>query len=203
MTAAIYSRVSTLGQNTINQVADLKKLAAERGFTLVKVVEEIESGAKRRPALETLIAEGGFDVLLVWALDRLGRGGALEALTIMEALNKRGISVVSSQERWLDTSADNPMRDVLITFSATIAKMERARLIERTKAGLASARARGVILGHPSTRLVPDWREKIDAWRIDTGGVGLRALRRDLGGVSLSTVGKLLERHPALDDIAA
>jgi len=191
MTAALYTRVSTDKQATANQVADLTKLAAARGFTVVKTVEEIESGAKRRPELDKLIAEGGYDVLLVWALDRLGRGGALEALTIMESLNKRGISVVSAQESWLDTSADNPMRDVLITFSATIAKMERARLIERTKAGLANARANGKVLGHPSTRLAPDWRDRLQAWRADSGGVGLRDLARQLGGVSLSTAARL------------
>ena len=199
MTAALYARISTDKQATVNQLDDLQKLADFRKLTVVKVVEEIESGAKRRPELEKLLAEGGYDVLLVWALDRLGRGGALEALTIIESLNKRGISVVSVQESWLDTSADNPMRDVLIAFSATIAKMERARLISRTRAGLAVARANGKILGKPSKKLVPSEQRFsiIMRWRENSCEGGYAELGRRLGGVSAATAWRVAKKMEA------
>lgn len=203
MRAALYLRVSkekkkqadgTLkGQTTENQLPSLEKLAAFRGFEVVRVVREVESGAKQRPELAALLASDGYDVLLIWALDRLGRGGALEALSIIDALDKRGIAVVSVQESWLDTSRDNPLRDVLISFSATIAKMERARIIARTRAGLAHAKANGVQLGKPSKFLIPNWREVTLAWKTRTGGIGLRGLASDLGGVSVSTAARLAD----------
>jgi putative DNA-invertase from lambdoid prophage Rac len=154
MKAAIYLRVSTDKQTTENQLPDLARMALARGFAKadVAVYKETESGAKRRPVLEELVADakrGAFKTVFVWALDRLGRGGALEALQLMGDLDRVGVGVVSAQESWLDTSKENPLRDVLVAFSATIAKMERTRLVERTKAGIARARVQGVRLGRP------------------------------------------------------
>jgi putative DNA-invertase from lambdoid prophage Rac len=187
MNAALYCRVSTSDQITANQRSVLEALARSRGLTVMRVVEEVESGAKVRPALNALLEEGGYSVLLIWALDRLGRGGALEALGIMERLSRRGVSVVSAQESWLDTSADNPMRDVLIAFSATIAKMERQRLITRTKAGLETARRAGKQLGRVSP-LMPGVAEReavVREWR--AAGGTYRQLGMRLGGVGPST----------------
>lgn len=144
MTAAIYVRVSTDRQTTENQLPELQRMAAARGHTDATVFSEVESGAKRRPVLEQLIAaakRGKYRTIYVWALDRLGRGGALEALSLLEDLARANVAVVSAQEHWLDTSRDNPLRDVLIAFSATLARMERDRLITRTKAGIARYRA--------------------------------------------------------------
>lgn len=199
MRAALYARISTGKQATVNQLADLKRLAEFRRFEVVKIVEEVESGAKRRPELEALLEADGYDVLLVWALDRLGRGGALEALTIIESLNKRGVSVVSAQESWLDTSADNPMRDVLIAFSATIAKMERARLISRTRAGLAVAKANGRQLGKPSKIMVPESERAaiVNEWRCQGMDKNYRQLGRMLGGVSGTTAWRVAKKMEA------
>lgn len=144
MTSAIYVRVSTDKQTTENQLPELQRMAAARGDTSPVVISETESGAKRRPVLEQLVAEakrGKYRTIYVWALDRLGRGGALEALSLLEDLARAGVAVVSAQEHWLDTSKDNPLRDVLIAFSATVARMERDRLVVRTKAGIARYRA--------------------------------------------------------------
>lgn len=202
MKAALYCRVSTDQQATQNQREALERLAGQRGCTVVEIVEEVESGAKRRPALEALLAKEGYEVLMIWALDRLGRGGALEALQIMERLARRGVSVVSLQESWLDTSADNPMRDVLIAFSATIARMERRRLIERTRAGLAVARANGKRLGRPSPTMVaePQRGMIVREW-LEAGGKDYRALGAALGGVSGATAWRVARRvgnqHPA------
>lgn len=201
MKAAIYTRVSTDRQTTVNQLEVLRKTAERRGFEVVRVVEEVESGAKRRPALDELLKSDGYDVILIWALDRLGRGGALEALQIMDGLAKRNISVISEQESWLDTSKDNPLRDVLVAFSATIAKMERSRLISRTRAGLAVAKANGKQLGRPSPKLPPQpERERIvAAWRAETGGFNIRDLAARLGGVSTATAWRIAK---AMEDAA-
>lgn len=152
MTTAIYVRVSTEKQTAENQLPELQRMAAARGDTSPTVISETESGAKRRPVLEQLVAEakrGKYRTIYVWALDRLGRGGALEALTLLEDLARAGVAVVSAQEHWLDTSRDNPLRDVLIAFSATVARMERERLVVRTKAGMERARLQGKRIGRP------------------------------------------------------
>jgi DNA invertase Pin-like site-specific DNA recombinase len=142
--AAIYVRVSTDKQTTDNQLPELQRMAAARGDADPVVISETESGAKRRPVLEALVADakrGKYRTIYVWALDRLGRGGALEALSLLEDLARAGVAVVSAQEHWLDTSRDNPLRDVLIAFSATVARMERERLVVRTRAGIARYKA--------------------------------------------------------------
>jgi putative DNA-invertase from lambdoid prophage Rac len=144
MKAAIYVRVSTDKQTTDNQLPALRQVATARGFSDVDVFSEVESGAKRRPVLEQLVADakrGRYSVILVWALDRLGRGGALEALSLLEDLARARVGVLSYSEPWLDSTADNPLRDVLIAFSATVARMERERLVVRTRAGIARYRA--------------------------------------------------------------
>lgn len=149
--AGIYARVSTSEQTIENQVPELTRMAEARGFTAT-VYSEIESGAKRRPVLENLIEDarrGRFETVFVWSLDRFGRGGALEALQTISAFEKVGVAVVSARESWLDTTVDNPFRDALISFTATVARMERTRLIERTRAGLERARAQGKRLGRP------------------------------------------------------
>lgn len=190
MRTIIYTRISQDRMCAENQLQSLHRLAAFRQFDIIKIVEETESGAKHRPKLEALInGEEDYDVLLVWALDRLGRGGALEALNIIEKLDKRRIAVVSAQESWLDTSFNNPLRDVLIAFSATVAKMERARLIERTKAGLAVARAKGKILGKPSPLLAKNWLEIVADWKLSPTTYKDLAVR--LGGVSGATAWNL------------
>lgn len=149
--AALYVRVSKDEQHTDNQVPELRRMAEARGFEPV-VYEEIESGAKRRPVLDRLVADakrGTFRAVFVWALDRLGRGGAAEACRLVEEFDRLKVGVISARESWLDTSPDNPMRELLIAITATFAKMERTRLIERTRAGLDRARRLGKRLGRP------------------------------------------------------
>lgn len=150
-TAAIYIRVSTDKQTAENQEPELRRMAEARGFSPV-LYAEVESGAKRRPVLERLISDakrGAFGAVFVWALDRLGRGGAAEACRLVEDFDRLKVAVISARESWLDTSPDNPMRELLIAITATFAKMERTRLIERTRAGLDRARRQGKRLGRP------------------------------------------------------
>jgi putative DNA-invertase from lambdoid prophage Rac len=149
--AGIYVRVSTGEQSTANQRPDLERLAAARGWS-VRWYEEVGSGAKYdRPELRRVLDDarkGVVQVVAVWALDRLGRS-MQDTLKLVLELDRIGVRVVSIQEGWLDT--DGPVRPLLIAIFAWIAEQERERLIERTKAGLARARARGKKLGRPPT----------------------------------------------------
>lgn len=149
-TAALYVRVSTSNQTTDNQQTELEQLARARGLT-VTVYAETESATKRRPVLERLMEDarrGRIQVVTVWALDRLHRSmqGAINAVLELDRL---GVQVVSLREPWLDTSG--PVRPLLVAIFGWVAEQERARLVERTKAGLDRARRQGKRLGRPPT----------------------------------------------------
>jgi DNA invertase Pin-like site-specific DNA recombinase len=147
-TAALYLRVSTDRQTVENQLAELRQLAATRGFEPV-IYEEVESAAKARPVMERMLADaraGRVRAILVWALDRLHRSMIGSIQTVLEC-DRIGVPVVSVREPWLDTSG--PVRPLLVAIFGWVAEQERARLIERTKAGLERARRSGTRLGRP------------------------------------------------------
>ena len=101
-------------------------------------------------------------------------------------LDRRGIETVSVQEPWLDTGG--PVRELLIAIFSWIAEQERARLIERTNAGLDRAKRKGIRLGRPQTR--------VDVWqaeRLLAGGASLRKVAEELR-VPLGTLHRALER---------
>jgi DNA invertase Pin-like site-specific DNA recombinase len=152
---AAYLRVSTSEQIHDNQRPGVEALCRDRGHTIVKWYEETVSGAaKRRPVFEQMLADARsrkFDALVVWSVDRFTRGGAGSCFAALGQIDAAGVDFISVKENYLDTSG--PFRDVLLAFAATVARMERDRLIERTKAGLARARAQGRVGGRPRKHL--------------------------------------------------
>ncbi len=147
-TAGAYIRVSTDRQTVENQKAEVIQLARARGYDVV-IYEEVESAAKARPVLDSLMADvraGRVRAVVVWALDRLHRSMAGAVNMILEC-DRLGVPVISVREGWLDTSG--PVRPLLISIFAWVAEQERTRLIERTKAGIARARAQGKQIGRP------------------------------------------------------
>jgi len=185
--AALYIRVSTEKQTTENQVAELRQLAAARGFEPV-IYEEVESAAKARPVLDRMFADaraGDVRAILVWALDRLHRSMVGSIQMVLEC-DRIGVPVISLREPWLDTSG--PVRPLLVAIFGWVAEQERTRLIERTKAGLERARKQGKRLGRPpaspillhaAADLVTAGATLSHAAR--SKGVGRATLRRFLG----------------------
>jgi len=152
MKAAIYIRCSTTGQDTDNQRLALEQWAQRRGFEIMAAYQENESawrqGHQRELArLLNDAPKGKFDVVLVWALDRLSRQGALTVLSLVHRLGRYGVRVYSYQESW--TEAPGELADLLYSVVAWVANFESKRLSERTKAGLDRARAQGKVLGRP------------------------------------------------------
>jgi len=88
-----------------------------------------------------------FEVVLVWALDRLSREGPLAILTLVDRLKNCGVTVISYQESW--TEAPGELAELLYALAGWIARMESQRRSERTKAGLAKVVAKGKKLGRP------------------------------------------------------
>jgi DNA invertase Pin-like site-specific DNA recombinase len=156
MKAALYLRVSTTEQNVDNQLPALEAYANSRGWQIVETYRENESAwrAGHQRELARLLADirGGkrkYDVLLIWALDRLSRQGIGPLLQLINSFEVYGCHVVSVNENWTHPDA-GPMREMFIAMSAWAAKFESDRRSERTKAGLARAIANGKKLGRPA-----------------------------------------------------
>ncbi len=127
--------------------------AARRGWTIALQVREVNSGAARREARETLLEAARrreIDLVLVWRLDRWGRS-VTDLLATLQELEHLGVGLVSLTEALdLTTPAGRAMAGLLAIF----AEFEREVLRERTRAGLAHARANGKRLGRPATAAV-------------------------------------------------
>lgn len=153
--AALYARVSTFDQEPENQLAELRRYAAARGWTAIEFVDHGVSGAKEtRPALDRLLKDvrrRKVDVVVVWSLDRLGRS-LRHLIGLLDEVQSLGVGFVSLREGLDGTTAAGRLQWQII---GAISEFERARLVERVRAGLARARAQGTRLGRPSKRPTP------------------------------------------------
>lgn len=136
-----YARISTDDQNLDLQKDALTAAGCDRLFT------DVMSGAKAdRPGLrEALAFARPGDLLVVWRLDRLGRS-LPELVKLVSELETLGIGFESLTER-IDTSS--AAGELIFHVFGSIAQFERRLMIERTRAGLSSARARGRTGGRP------------------------------------------------------
>ena len=150
----LYARVSTNDQQTLSmQNRAMREYAARRGWTVAVNVREVGSGAARREAREKLLEAARrreIDVVLVWRLDRWGRS-VTDLLATLQELEHLGVGFVSLTEALdLTTPAGRAMAGLLAIF----AEFEREILRERTRSGLAHARANGKRLGRPETAAI-------------------------------------------------
>jgi DNA invertase Pin-like site-specific DNA recombinase len=151
----IYTRVSTEDQTVQNQLAQLRQYAAAQNWQIVDEIIDVASGSqseKQRAGLAkvfVLAHQRRFDTLLFWALDRFSREGSRQTIAHLTQLESFGIHWVSYSEPYLSTIG--PFSDCIVTLLAALAKQERLRISERTKAGLARARASGKQIGRPKT----------------------------------------------------
>ena len=184
--AVFYVRVSTLDQHPETQLHDLQALAESRGFQVVQVYEDRSSGARAsRPGLDRLLADarrGKFEVVVVWACDRLARS-VTHFLQVLDELNHLGIEFVSFREQ-LDTGG--PLGRAMVVIISAIAELERNLIVERVKAGLRRARLEGRRIGRPSLSVD---REALGRDR--ERGLSLTELA-ELHHVSKSTVSRAL-----------
>ena len=153
MNAAIYARVSTRdkGQDFTNQLLALREFAEKQGWTVLNEYIDHQSAKNdERPSFQQMFQDASqrkFDVLLFWSLDRLSREGVLETLQHLQRLTSYGVAWRSFTEQYLDSTGI--FREAVIGILAAIAKQERVRLAERTRAGLERARREGKRLGRP------------------------------------------------------
>lgn len=149
--AVLYVRVSTDKQEAENQLVDLREFAKKQGYSIYWEYKDIMSGKiNSRPAFNKLFADAHkllFDVVIFWDLSRFSRSGTLYTLQKLEELKKLKIDWISYQEPFISTAGQ--FRETVISIFATVAKMEREKISERTKAGLRIAKLKGKTLGRP------------------------------------------------------
>ena len=155
MKCLIYSRVSTEDQTCENQLTQLKEYARKQEWQISDVKTDTCSGSKsveERTGLREvfeLARKKQFDVLLFWSLDRFSREGSRKTLEYLTRLDTYGVKWHSYTEEYI--SSLGIFADAIISLMACLAKQERIRISERTKAGLSRVKSQGVRLGRPKT----------------------------------------------------
>lgn len=192
MRIALYLRVSTDKQETENQALQLREFCARQNWQIVHEYCDYVSGGKSdRAEFQRMFEDASrrkFDLLLFWALDRLSLEGVLETLQHLNRLTAYGIAWRSFTEQFFDSCG--PFREAVIAIMATLAKQERIKRSERTRAGLARVRAAGKALGRPRM-LNGEHAARIAMLRAQ--GRSLRAISRELG-ISDHSVRRLAAR---------
>ncbi|QSV13418.1 recombinase family protein [Photobacterium ganghwense] len=151
-----YIRVSTVGQSTSRQLADVQ---------LDKVFgEKVSAKTVDRPQLQACleyVRDG--DVLHVHSLDRICRSGAGDAVELVELMNQKGVSVQFHKEGMRFDGAMSAAQKGVLGILAAVAQMERELIKERQAEGIAAAKAAGKHIGRPKARVTrEDIQELLD-----------------------------------------
>lgn len=150
MRAALYLRVSTVSQETDNQRRELEAAAAARGWSVVAVYADVGiSGAKgrdKRPQLDLMLKDAvrrRFDIVMCWAVDRLGRS-LPDLVSTMQELHASKVDLFLLMQA-LDTTT--PSGRAMFGMLGVFAEFEREMIKGRVNAGIATAKAAGVKFG--------------------------------------------------------
>lgn len=185
-----YARVSTKEQSLDLQMDALQKEGCEKIF-----YEAISSIKSERPELNRileLVRDG--DVIVIWKLDRLGRSLKHLIALVAELIN-RGVGLKSLNDP-IDTT--NSQGRLIFNIFASLAEFERDLIVERTQAGLKSARSRGRLGGRPKGLSENAKRKAVAAEALYRGGkLGVNEIASNLC-ISKSTLYSYL-RHQKVE----
>ena len=178
--AAIYVRVSTDKQTVENQLRELRQIAERREWEVVKEYQDAGiSGAKGRngrPGLDEMLKDAQrrrFDVVMAWAIDRLGRS-LIDLLGTIQALEACGVDLYLDQQA-IDTTT--PAGRLMFQITGAFAEFERSMIRQRVNAGLKRAVERGATLGRP--KVGPEVEARIRSQL--RAGKGILKVARELG----------------------
>jgi DNA invertase Pin-like site-specific DNA recombinase len=184
-------RVSTLDQHPETQLYDLRQMAGQRGFEIVNEYTDRISGAKaRRPGLDQMMTDarrGRFDVVLVWASDRIARS-VKHFLEVLDELGRLQVEYVSFREN-IDTGG--PLGRAIVIIIGAVAELERNLIIERVRAGMRRARLEGQHIGRNPLEL-----DRAGILRDRCQGQSLRQIAKG-HRISTATVQRVLKKPPA------
>jgi len=199
--AAIYVRVSTDKQTVENQVRELRQIAERRGWQVAQEYRDAGiSGAKGRdgrPGLDQMLTDAKrrkFDVVMAWAIDRLGRS-LVDLLGTIQVLEACGVDLYLDQQS-IDTTT--PAGKLMFHVTGAFAEFERSMIRQRVHAGLKRAVQQGKQLGRPR---ISEALEK----RIQTqlrAGKGILKVAREIG-VGTGTVQRIARELGPFDAVAA
>ena len=183
-----YARVSTIDQNLDRQIDALKAYGIDERL----IYREKMTGTKKeRPELQRMLNElQRGDTVVVADLTRISRS-TKDLLDIVDQIKQKQAFIKSLKDTWLDTSSENPYNDFLLTVMSGLSQLERDLTSQRTKEGLAAAKARGRNGGRPSKQ-----NEKGDMVRaLASSGMKIAEIVRQTG-LSRSTVNRILRDTP-------
>ena len=153
--AALYVRVSTDAQTVENQISELSQVAVRRGWQVVQIYRDAGiSGAKgrsQRPGLDAMLKDASrrkFDVVMAWAIDRLGRS-LIDLLRTIQDLEAVGVDLYLDQQH-LDTTT--PSGKLLFQVTGAFSEFERSMIQQRVNAGLSVIKAKIKRDGHFTTK---------------------------------------------------
>jgi len=201
MKVALYARISKdeasssgAMQDPENQLIPMRQFCKAMGWEMKKeFIDRASGGSANRPAFQTMLAEvrqRHFDVILVWALDRFSREGMTNTLSYIRQLKIYKTGLKSMQESWLDTTQEG-VAELLLAIFSWVAAEEKRKISERTKAGLAKLKSRGVKLGRPHSlnqKHIKEKREEI--WQKMKEGKSLSNLAKEYD-ISYYTIKRL------------
>jgi DNA invertase Pin-like site-specific DNA recombinase len=199
--AAIYVRVSTDKQTVENQVRELRQIAERRSWEVVEQYSDAgisgSKGRDDRPGLDQMLKDAQrrrFDVVMAWAIDRLGRS-LIDLLGTIQALEACGVDLYLDQQG-LDTTT--PAGRLMFQVTGAFAEFERSMIRQRINAGLKRAVEAGKTLGRPriSEALEKRIREHLQA------GSGILKVAREVG-VGTGTVHRIAQEMGRPFDAAA
>jgi DNA invertase Pin-like site-specific DNA recombinase len=178
--AAIYVRVSTDKQTIDNQVAALRQIAERRGWEVVEQYSDAgisgSKGRDGRPGLDLMLNDAKrrkFDIVMAWAIDRLGRS-LIDLLGTIQTLEACGVDLYLDQQN-IDTTT--PAGRLMFQVTGAFAEFERSMIRQRVHAGLKRAVEAGKTLGRP--RISEAVEKRIQAQL--RAGKGILKVAREVG----------------------
>ena len=176
--AAIYVRVSTDRQTVENQLRELRQIAERRGWEVVKEYDDAgisgSKGRNDRPGLDEMLKDAQrrrFDVVMAWAIDRLGRS-LIDLLGTIQQLETCGVDLYLDQQA-IDTTT--PTGRLMFQITGAFAEFERSIIRQRIRAGLRRALEAGKQLGRP--KIDPALEKRIQSQL--RAGKGMLAIARE------------------------
>jgi DNA invertase Pin-like site-specific DNA recombinase len=186
---AIYVRVSTDKQTVENQLRELHQIAECRGWEVVHEYHDAgisgTKGREARPGLDEMLKDAQrrrFDVVMAWAIDRLGRS-LIDLLGTIQTLEACGVDLYLDQQA-IDTTT--PAGKLMFQITGAFAEFERSMIRQRVRAGLKRAVERGSTLGRP--KIAPELEKRIQTQL--RAGKGILATAKELG-VGTGTVHRI------------
>jgi DNA invertase Pin-like site-specific DNA recombinase len=201
--AALYARVSTDGQTTDNQIRELRQVAERNGWEIVnEYIDQGISGAKgreQRPAFDGLwkgATRREFDVVMVWAVDRLGRS-LTHLVNFLSELHAKKVDLFIYQQG-VDTTT--PAGKALFGMMGVFSEFERAMIQERVRSGIKRFRANGRRWGRRTIEEA-DPSLCIQILELRRRGLGMGKIGKQLG-LSSRTVWRFLQSAPVISPLA-